>query len=513
MNTEKIIETINSGEGIQVEFKLASHTLPKNVFESVCAMLNREGGHIFLGISNNGIIEGVFEDSVEKIKKDFISSLNDSKQLNPTYYLNIEEKIIDGKIILYAYIPESSLVHTYLGKTYDRNHEGDLNISGNPELIRQLHIKKQGSFSENIIYPYITINDLKADLIQRCRTLANNNKPGHNWIELDNEQMLRSANLWRKNYKTGDEGYTLAAALLFGKDELIHQILPHYKTDAILKIENIDRFDDREIVRTNLIESYDLLMAFISKHLPNKFHLEKDLSINLRDKIFREVISNTLIHREYSNEYPARLIIESNKIIIENWNRPHGSGKLSLDTYTPFPKNPVIASFFREIGRADELGSGFRNTSKYLKLYTNGSEPIFEEGDIFKIIIPIALKTDLTTDPTTDPTIDPTISGSKYQNIKSIIEEELSEITETNLSKLTTLLIQIIVNEGKRRPDYVELTKLGGDSTVKRFIDQLRSVDLIEYRGEAKHTGGYFKTKKLENIIINKKININTNGN
>ncbi|MBQ8118274.1 MAG: hypothetical protein IJ794_13135 [Lachnospiraceae bacterium] len=51
---------------------------------------------------------------------------------------------------------------------------------------------------------------------------------------------------------------------------------------------------------------------------------------------------------------------------------------------------------FREIGLADELGSGMRNTYKFTKLYSGGV-PEFVEGDIFRTIIPlndvVALKT------------------------------------------------------------------------------------------------------------------------
>ena len=46
-------------------------------------------------------------------------------------------------------------------------------------------------------------------------------------------------------------------------------------------------------------------------------------------------------------------------------------------------KNPIIASFFNQIGRADELGSGVRNLYKYVKLYS-GAEPVFDEEDVFK---------------------------------------------------------------------------------------------------------------------------------
>ena len=42
----------------------------------------------------------------------------------------------------------------------------------------------------------------------------------------------------------------------------------------------------------------------------------------------------------------------------------------------------------KETGLADELGSGMRNTYKYTRLYS-GQNPVFEEGDIFRTIIPL----------------------------------------------------------------------------------------------------------------------------
>jgi ATP-dependent DNA helicase RecG len=49
-------------------------------------------------------------------------------------------------------------------------------------------------------------------------------------------------------------------------------------------------------------------------------------------------------------------------------------------------KNPVIAHFFQQIGRADELGSGTRKLMKYGKLF-GGSDPELIEGDVFRIIV------------------------------------------------------------------------------------------------------------------------------
>ena len=73
---------------------------------------------------------------------------------------------------------------------------------------------------------------------------------------------------------TGEQGFNLAAVMLLGYDDVILDIVPTYMTDALLRRINVDRYDDREIVQTNLIESYERLMEFGHKHLPDKFFLE-----------------------------------------------------------------------------------------------------------------------------------------------------------------------------------------------------------------------------------------------
>lgn len=129
-------------------------------------------------------------------------------------------------------------------------------------------------------------------------------------------------------------------------------------------------------------------MGFGQKHLNDLFVLDGFVNVNARDRILREIVSNTLAHRDYSSGYPAKMIIDDEKITIENSNLAHGMGALDLQKFEPFQKNPAISKVFREIGLADELGSGMRNAYKYTQLYS-GQKPFFEEGDIFKTIIPL----------------------------------------------------------------------------------------------------------------------------
>ena len=218
--------------------------------------------------------------------------------------------------------------------------------------------------------------------------MAINRNKNHVWGNMSDEELLRSANLILIDPETKCEGITLAAILLFGKDNSIMSVLPQHKTDAIFRVENKDRYDDRDVVITNLIDSYDRLIAFGQKHLNDLFVLDGIININARDRILREIVSNTLAHRDYSSGFPAKMIIDNEKIMIENSNLAHGMGVLSLQKFEPFPKNPTISKVFREIGLADELGSGMRNTYKYTKLYS-GADPLFEERDVFRTIIPL----------------------------------------------------------------------------------------------------------------------------
>ncbi|RKX19730.1 MAG: AAA family ATPase [Candidatus Zixiibacteriota bacterium] len=391
---DSIRRLLGSGESISVEFKESSIAIPQNTYETVCSFLNRHGGKILLGIDDSGTVLGIEPELIPQLKQNFVNTINNPDLLTPTYYLSIETIEIDDKKILYVFVPESSQVHRCRNRIYDRNEDGDFDITDNSDLVSALYQRKQTTFSENEILPHITMDNFDSSIIHRVRKMAVNNRANHPWQDLDDESLLQSSGLFRTDFRAGDEGYTLASVLLFGKDEVILSVLPHHRTDAILRKVNLDRYDDRDDIRTNLIDSFDRLMAFGQKHLPDPFYEEKSQRISARDKIIRELASNILIHREYRNPYHAKFIIEKERIFAENSNRPHGHGRIDPQNFSPFPKNPVIAGVFKEIGRADELGSGTRNLMKYGKLYSEQPVELLE-NDVFNTIVHISSKADL----------------------------------------------------------------------------------------------------------------------
>jgi ATP-dependent DNA helicase RecG len=94
-----------------------------------------------------------------------------------------------------------------------------------------------------------------------------------------------------------------------------------------------------------------------------------------------------LVHREFSNSFPATLTIYKDKVVTENWNKPAMLGLIKPSNLKPHPQNPTLANFFRQLGWVEELGSGVRNMFKFCPIYVTNSLPIIEEGDIFKITI------------------------------------------------------------------------------------------------------------------------------
>ena len=208
-------------------------------------------------------------------------------------------------------------------------------------------------------------------------------------------------------------------------------------------------------------------MEFARKDLLDKFFLEGVSRISLRNIIAREMISNTLMHREFTSSYIAKFVIEENRMYVENASRAVKNGFITPDNMEPNPKNPIIASFFRNIGYADTLGSGIRKLFKYSEYYS-GQYPEFKEGDIFQITVPLddsySLDFDLVNEPQKGLNEPPKMI--RKHRIEKIIEIILDNphITRAELSRLLGV----------------------SEATIKRDVSELNKSGKIEYLGSSK---------------------------
>ena len=465
MTLEYIKKLLEEGEGQTVEFKENVRELNNSVFETVCSFSNRYGGFILLGVRDDGTVLGVDPKAAPDMKKNFINMLANPQKISPALMLQLEEIEIDGKLVLFTYVPISSQVEVCSGKIFDRNGDADIDVTKLTDVAAHLYGRKSTMFTEREIFPYVTKKHLRLDLMPRVRQLALSHFSEHPWENMSDMDILKSAGLYEEDTRTGTKGFNLAAILLFGRDEVIQSCVPGYVTDAILRKENLNRYDDRLIVETNLIEGYDLLMGFLAKHTLDRFFLIEDQRVSVRTWIAREIVGNLLSHRDYSKAIFARIIIENDRIYAENRNRSNKHGRIDPDNFTPESKNPLIAKFFMNIGRADQLGSGVRNLYYYTKIYSGG-EPELIEGDMFKTIVPLT-----------------PISGTRSDNVTysdagvvvNVVENVVVNVVEKRIEEV----FMAIKKNGKTTKK--ELSKQFGvtERTIDRYISALKKDNRI----------------------------------
>lgn len=140
---ENLMNLIRQGEGLTVEFKKSTTEITKDVYDTVCSFSNREGGHIIFGVKDNGTILGVDKDCIEQMKKNFVTTINNESKMYPPLYLTPEEYEIDGRIVLYVYIPVGKNVYRNAGRIFDRNNEADIDITDNANMVFNLYARKQ----------------------------------------------------------------------------------------------------------------------------------------------------------------------------------------------------------------------------------------------------------------------------------------------------------------------------------------------------------------------------------
>ena len=385
-------KTVPSKEDLHTEFKEAKNELPKDLFDTICAFLNTDGGTVYLGIKDDGQIVGIDDDAVSDLKIDIANLSNNDQKLNPPYLLFPKSVEIEGKTIIRLDVPLSSQVHQHKGNIYLRSEDGDYRISGQHQLAGLLN-RKLGIFSEQMPVEQFGPEDLQAELFEKARSFMRRRNQNHPWLELNDTELLSRSGLLVGNGGRGTPALTLAAVLLFGSDTAIRQIVPGYKFDCLLRRNNTERYDDRLTIRTNLLDAYEQMMGFVEKHLNDPFYLEGDVSISLRERIFREAISNIIAHREYRDATPARLIIYKDRVVLDNPSIQYFHRPLTPDNLKSHPKNPTLCQFLIQLGLFDELGSGVINIHKYLPHYANGAQPEFldlPEG--FQLVLPLKEK-------------------------------------------------------------------------------------------------------------------------
>ncbi len=62
MREDQFIKLSQAGENVQIEYKTCYEQISDSLYETVCSFLNHSGGHILVGVKDNGEIAGVNPD-------------------------------------------------------------------------------------------------------------------------------------------------------------------------------------------------------------------------------------------------------------------------------------------------------------------------------------------------------------------------------------------------------------------------------------------------------------------
>lgn len=143
---------------------------------------------------------------------------------------------------------------------------------------------------------------------------------------------------------------------------------------------------------------------------------------------------------------------------------------MNLNKFEPFSKNPSISKVFREIGLADELGSGMRNTYKFTRLYS-GQDPIFEEGDIFRTTIPLKRIATLKVG-----------GGDVAQNVPQKKAKKMKKEQQDNKNIIEFIKEKIKDNNRITREEIAESAGV----SIRTIGRALKGIDNLRYVGSAK---------------------------
>ena len=484
MKTEQLIkDLLKQDESGQLEFK---EVVRKDaVGKTICGFLNNEGGQLLIGIADNKEIIGVKD--ADKWQLEIEQFL--IKELVPEAPVMVSVENYGNKQLLLIKVWEGSKQpYIFNGSIYYRRN--DITIQASSKEISELIHKRQETeiHWERQATLGVELEDLDLDEIKKTMDVAlSDNKMKD--IKKEPLEFLSYYGLFQNG------NFTNAAVVLFAKkpSRFIPQakvrvaFLNHGKTG--------DVFKDDQLLEGNLFKNIETIQNFFEKHLSFSRRFENNSWKRTDDYVFpmaalREGVMNALVHREYGLVSSAlSIIIYPDKLEITNSGKsPFKQSELKKN-HLSMPYNPDMAHIVFLRGYIEKIGRG---TLKIIDACKQAGikAPVWEIGEQ-------TVKLTFFNDVKIGGAIEGAAKGAGKGTAEGAIEGAIKGITKGVKEKLAVLLSAIVTNEGNRVPDYRETTGLP-DSSVERYIKQLKDGGLIEFRGDAAHTGGYYLTKKLK---------------
>ena len=399
---------LTQNESDDLEFKSAAGGFPGNFWDTYSAFANTDGGTIVLGVQEKKgkfYLDNLTEEQIEKYRKDFWNNVNNTSTISRN--LMQKEDVVIGNYKGFAFMlffvpraprelrPVYRTNEPYKG-TYKRNYEGDYRCTER-EVQRMFADADDSRPADSRILKNYSIDDIDKEALAGYRQLFKGSNPDHPWHTLNDLELLRMLGGYRKDRQTGEEGFTVAGLLMFGKTQAITDVecMPHFFPDYqehLTEDEDI-RWTNRICAdgtwEANLFNFYQRVLPRLQSALPKPFILEG----NIRKEetpahvAVREALINLCIHADYSVNASLVVRHELHRFVFSN----PGTLLVSLDQYysggESVCRNKSLQKMFSMLGVAEKAGSG---TDKIMKGWreTNWRSPnIYEQQEPDKVVL------------------------------------------------------------------------------------------------------------------------------
>ena len=389
MKTAKeLFAELNSfDENRRIEAKSAS-AVGKSMMETVCAFANEPGlcgGYLLLGAKRTGIAEDgrpIYEpeniENTDKIQSDFVAMCNSMFNVRIRPIINVEEYL--GKTVIVVKIeelPESQKPAYFAKRGLPEGAFRRIGPSDEKCSEEDMYLFYQSADTyDSCIVDDADLDDIDENALNFYRKLRKEVNPDAEELTLNDVDLLRALGAIKKN-KQGGYDLTYTGLLVFGKQMSLRRLVPSFRVDYIRISGNQwladgdNRFEQTIDMRGPLILMVNKACSAVMDDLPKGFELKKDsmqasTPAILPNKVLREAIVNSYIHRSNRVNQPIQIIRYSNRIEIHN---PGYSLKPQDDWGEPgsMLRNPRISEIFHDTNLAETKGTGIGAMRRLMK--------------------------------------------------------------------------------------------------------------------------------------------------
>ncbi len=366
-------------EDEELEFKGAKGGFPGSFWETYSAFANTNGGVIVLGVrEKHGSLkaDNLSASDVDKLRKNLWSGLANRNTVSLNLLNNADVRSVKANESYYLIIrvPRASRdqrpVHVGLDPysgTYRRGYEGDFKCTRG-EVQRMFADADITRTADKRILKGYTAEDIDRESLRQYRQLFNIAKPTHVWSTLSDFDFLKQLGAYRRDRSTGEEGYTVAGILMFGKtdsitdDECLPNFFPDYRNET--SIDGAERWIDRIYPdgtwEANLFQFYLRVLPRLQSFLPKPFSIQGNQRIDQSPAhvAIREVFVNLCVHPDYKAEGSLTVIFKNGTYLFSNPGTMLVSQEQFFEGGESICRNPTIQKMFMMLGPAEKAGSG-----------------------------------------------------------------------------------------------------------------------------------------------------------